>query len=120
MTSLQDQSTRIWVTFAKHGVHHYSNAPDDVNYLRAPHRHLFKFKATIAVYTHDREIEFHQFQNWLMSLYADGGLDLSYQSCEMLANNLLDTIEAKYPGRPYYAVEVSEDGECGAEVIRGY
>jgi hypothetical protein len=104
---------KIWVTFQRKGFHLYPDAPDDVAYLKLQHRHLFKFKVTISVTHNEREIEFHQFQNWLESLYANNVLQANNCSCETLATSLLQTIESKYPGR-YIAVEVSEDGECGA------
>lgn len=110
-------STVIWVTWALPGIHCYPNAPEDVEYLRHPHRHLFHFKASITVFHDDREIEFHQMKNWLTSLYSEGTLQLDYKSCEMLAQDLIDKILAHYDcGNRNVSVEVSEDGECGAIV----
>jgi hypothetical protein len=103
---------KIWVTFQRAGLHRYPAAPDDVSYLASTHRHLFKFKVTISVVHNDRDIEFHQFLNWLESLYA-GTLTLDFKSCEMIAEELLGTITTRYPDR-FVEVEVSEDGECGA------
>jgi hypothetical protein len=114
LKQLQNNLSRtIWVTFERHGIHYYPTAPVEVIYLRSPHRHLFKFKASISVTHDDRDIEFHMFQNFLVSQYDDGLLDLDSKSCEMLAANLIYTITTKYPGRKV-SVEVSEDGECGA------
>lgn len=107
---------KIWVTFSMNGIHCYPSAPEEVKYLRDPHRHLFKFKVGIQTYHMDREVEFHMLQNEVRSWYSDGVLQLDHKSCEMLARELLDNLRRKYPGRGYYAVEVSEDGECGAEV----
>lgn len=104
---------KIFVTFQKAGVHRYPNAPFDVNYLQHPHRHLFKFKITIAVFHDDREVEFHQFLNWLESLYAGHLLDADSKSCEMLSDDLYTWIAGKYPDR-FVEIEISEDGECGA------
>ena len=64
MTSTSVQR-KIWVTFSKTGMHRYPEAPEDVSYLRHPHRHKFLFKATVTVEHDDREIEFHQMQAWL-------------------------------------------------------
>ena len=108
-------SSRIWVTFRRKGIHQYSTAPEDVSYLQSPHRHLFHFKVTISVTHDDREIEFHQFLNWLEALYDFGTLQLDNKSCEMIARDLIASITAKYPGR-VGEVEVAEDGECGAVV----
>ena len=108
----------IWVKFQKKGLHRYptaSTAPElnDVSYLGYPHRHLFKFKVGIEVFHDDRDIEFHQFLNWLEGLYQ-GTLDLDYKSCEMIADDLAGQIQEKYDGRDI-KIEVSEDGECGVE-----
>lgn len=108
------ESTDIWITFALHGIHQYPNAPEEVAYLRDPHRHLFKFKVTVSVYHDDREVEFHMLQNWCKSLYSSGVLELNHKSCEMLARELLSKLTEKYSLDRSYEVEVSEDGECGA------
>ena len=39
----------IWVTFQKEGIHKYPDAPDEVDFLRYPHRHMFHFKVQIEV-----------------------------------------------------------------------
>lgn len=106
---------KIWVTFQMKGFHRYPVAPEDVSYLRARHRHLFKFKVTISVTHNERDIEFHQFQTWLESLYAEGQLEADNKSCETLAEELLTMIVTRYPGR-LVEVEVSEDGECGSVI----
>jgi hypothetical protein len=104
----------IAVTFQKPGVHQYPAAPDDVQYLRAPHRHLFKFKVSIQVWHADREIEFHQFLNWVEGLYSgEQSLSLNNSSCEMISDSLASIIQSRYPDR-LLQIEVWEDGECGS------
>jgi hypothetical protein len=108
----------IWVTFQKAGLHRYPLAESDenlkdVSYLGYPHRHLFKFKITIEVFHNDREIEFHQFLNWVESLYSSSILDLKNKSCEMISDELAEAIKNKFPDRKLI-IEVSEDGECGS------
>ena len=105
----------IWVTFQKEGIHKYPNAPDEVDFLRYPHRHIFKFKVQIEVYNDDRDMEFFIFKRWLESLYADDTLQLDYKSCEMMADDLAKQIKDKYPGRQL-SIDVSEDGENGCHV----
>lgn len=115
--------TMIWVTFAKEGIHKYPAAltdpnlatggDDDVSFLGYPHRHMFHFKVGIQVFHDDRDIEFIQFKRWLESLYADGTLELDFQSCEMIAEALANKINARYPGRDI-TIDVSEDNENGA------
>jgi len=105
----------IWVTFQKEGIHKYPDAPDEVDFLRYPHRHMFHFKVQIEVYDNDRDIEFFIFKRWLESLYVDDILQLDYKSCEMMADDLAKQIKDKYPGRQL-SIDVSEDGENGCHV----
>src|SRR5210317_763360 len=109
----------IWVTFKREGIHKYPAALEDpkladVSFLGYPHRHMFHFKVWIEVFHDDRDIEFIQFKRWLESLYQ-GTLELDYKSCEMIADELADQIQTKYPGRQV-RIEVSEDGENGCDI----
>ena len=108
----------IWVTFQKEGIHKYPDAPEGVEFLRHPHRHIFHFRVDIEVFHDDRDIEFILFKRELEALY-DGGrvnastLQLDYKSCEMLADDLAEYIQDNYPGRDL-KISVSEDNENGA------
>ena len=114
MISRKPEIRMIAVTFQKPGVHQYPAAPDDVQYLRAPHRHLFKFKVKIQVWHDDRENEFHQFLNWVEGLYSgEQSLSLNNSSCEMISDSLAAIIQSRYPDR-LLQIEVWEDGECGS------
>ena len=114
MISRKPEIRMIAVTFQKPGVHQYPAAPDDVQYLRAPHHHLFKFKVKIQVWHDDREIEFHQFLNWVEGLYSgEQSLSLNNSSCEMISDSLAAIIQSRYPDR-LLQIEVWEDGECGS------
>ena len=103
----------IFVQFTKEGIHRYPDAPEDVSFLRNPHRHIFHFRVDIDVFHNDRDIEFILFKRELESLYSAQTLQVDYKSCEMLAEDLIDYISKKYPGRKI-SVQVSEDGENGA------
>lgn len=115
----------IEVNFQREGIHKYPAAltdPNlatgdeyDVSFLGYPHRHVFHFSVRIAVEHNDRDIEFIQFKRWLESLYSSDQavLQLDYQSCEMLAEALIDKIKERYPGRDM-EIKVFEDGENGA------
>jgi len=103
----------IFVTFQKEGIHRYPAAPAGVEFLQHPHRHIFHFRVTIDVFHNDRDIEFILFKRELEGLYSAATLQVDYKSCEMLAEDLIDYISKKYPGRKI-GVEVSEDGENGA------
>ena len=113
----------IEVTFQKEGIHCYPAALTDprlktgdeydVSFLGYPHRHVFHFRVRIKVTHNDRDIEFIQFKRWLESLYSTGVLELNHKSCEMIAEDIIDAIQLKYPNREL-EIEVSEDGENGA------
>ena len=115
----------IWVTFQKEGIHCYPAAATDpnlatgdqydVSFLANPHRHIFHFRVWLSVTHNDRDVEFIQFKRWLEQLYssAQGVLSLDHKSCEMMSDELYDTISQKYPNREVW-IEVSEDGENGS------
>ena len=106
----------VWVRFQKEGIHKYPAALNDpklteVSFLGHPHRHIFHFKVWIEVFHDDRDVEFILFKRWLEGLY-DGTLELNYNSCEMIADDLHKEIVNKYPGREIW-ISVSEDNENG-------
>jgi hypothetical protein len=103
----------IFVTFQKEGIHCYPDAPEGVEFLKHPHRHMFHFRVDVEVFHNDRDIEFILFKRELEALYSGGILQLDYQSCEMIANDIAAYIQETYPGRDT-KIEVSEDGENGA------
>lgn len=114
---------QIWVTFTKEGIHLYPAAKDDpalatgddydVSFLGYAHRHIFHFKVAIDVFHDDRDIEFIQFKRWLEKLYTEKTLELNHRSCEMIAEELANTIHNKYPNRSI-TITVAEDNENGA------
>jgi hypothetical protein len=105
----------IWVTFQKEGIHKYPNAPEGVEFLKYPHRHIFHFRVQLEVGHLDREVEFILFKRELEALYSTGTLQLNNMSCEMIAEELSSYIFTKYPGRDTI-IEVSEDGENGCRM----
>ena len=122
---LKKTKSMIWVTFQKEGIHKYPAALDDpklatgdeydVSFLGYPHRHTFHFKISIEVFHDDRDIEFIQFKRWLEKLYNEDVIQLDYKSCEMICDELAETINKKYPNRSM-EITVSEDGENGATI----
>lgn len=116
----------IWVTFSQEGIHFYPGADtnpatatgdwDDVSFLGYKHRHIFHFKVWIEVFHDDRDIEFIQFKRWLQRLYnQDSVLELNNKSCEMIADDLFEAINNKYPNR-FVRISVAEDNENGCEM----
>lgn len=111
-------SKMIWVTFQKEGIHCYPDAPEGVEFLQHPHRHVFHFRVDIEVFHDDRDIEFILFKRELQSLYeqvdsSTPALQLDYKSCEMIADELASYIMEAYPNRKL-TISVSEDNENGA------
>lgn len=111
----------IYITFQKAGFHYYKDAEENVKYLKSLHRHLFKFKIKVQVFTDDRDIEFHTLLNEV-ELWLDSSFIMDGKSCEMLSDDLAENLE-KYlnslPGEDTrnprkVEITVSEDGECGS------
>jgi len=109
---------RIFVTTSFPALHYWSEAPDEVAFLRQPHRHLFKVRAELTVTHDDRELEFilikRRLDAWLMSGYPGG--EAMPASCESIAEEIAKFLGRLYPDR-VHSVEVSEDGENGSVVV---
>ena len=103
----------IWVTFQKEGIHQYPDAPEGVEFLKFPHRHIFHFKVQLEVFHNDRDVEFILFKRQLEKLYVSEALTLLHKSCEMISDELALTIQTLYPGRDLI-ITISEDNENGS------
>jgi len=103
----------IFVKFQFEGEHYWADAPDEVAFLRNPHRHMFHVKVELQVFHDDRDIEFILFKRELLSLFKDQN-QCNGKSCEMICDDIADYILEHYPKRGGFSVEVSEDGENGA------
>lgn len=116
--------TTITVRTQFEGVHRYSNAPDEVAYLREPHRHMFGVEVEMEVFSDDREVEFvmvkHTVDGWLAERYPKeyGVWQMGTLSCEQVASSILDLIHRVYcnPFERRIRVHINEDGENGATV----
>ncbi len=105
--------TSIVVTFRFEGFHRWSKAPDSDSFLRGIHRHEFHVRASRRVSRDDREIEFISFKKRIkdhVESKKKQNLTLDW-SCERWAQYILDAFELE-------SVEVMEDGENGALVVR--
>ena len=105
----------IYVTTRFEGTHCYQDAPEEVAFLRFPHRHIFGVRVEIEVRHDDREIEFILFKHFVEQLVQPYVGDNKALSCEMMAREVLNSIASRYPAR-FCSVEVNEDGENGAIV----
>lgn len=102
--------TQIGVKLVVPGFHFWKDAPEEVSFLRHNHRHLFGIECIFEVNHQDRQLEFFIVQQALRK-----HLDLTYEqdhngyqfgamSCEMIAQELLDTFSL-------ISCKVDEDGE---------
>lgn len=103
------------------GVHYYANAPEEVSFLRNPHRHQFVVRTTLEVFNEDRELEFllvkKAIYDYIMKeMGKDGSIDLGGHSCEWLALKIAQFIQFKYGCHRQISVGVYEDDENGAIV----
>lgn len=97
------------------GFHAWPQAPDEVEFLRYKHRHLFGVSVTLEVMHNDRELEF-----FLVKKKVDELIDLLVDkedvgSCEMCASQLATALHQVYDR--FVSVTVSEDKENSATVI---
>ena len=138
------KKTFVIATTEFDGQHHWPDAPEVVAHLRNPHRHMFHVSVTVQVFHGDRELEIIQlkhlvegyFKERFPTIHPDSNtLELGSQSCEMLANDLLEMLEAYTDnsddamsvdelldnvGRTRsIIVKVLEDGENGGMVHNG-
>lgn len=110
-----DLETSITVRTQFEGIHYYEKAPDEVSFLRHPHRHIFHVEITASVTHDDREIEFIMLKRDLELHIQMMGQKLHYKSCEMLCKDFLKYMLRGYGARKY-KISVFEDGENGATV----
>lgn len=105
----------IFITTQKELIHKYPTAPNEVDYLKNRHRHIFYFRIWIEVFHDDRELEFIMFKHYVDSIIPKDGTDINSSSCEMLAEWLHNAIIKIYPKRKM-RIEISEDNENGVEI----
>lgn len=104
----------IWVTGSYTAFHRYPEAPSDVEYLKAPHRHKFYWRAEIYISpTVDRELEFHQVQKKINDQLPHSINKLDAGSCESMAR-AISRIITKHVTLAPRSITVSEDNECGS------
>lgn len=105
----------VYITTQTEFIHQYKDAPDEVSYLRYPHRHVAHIKVKLEVFREDREIEFIMFKHEI-----EQNLKLNFltnNSCEMIANQILHHVQQQYGSNRDVEIIVSEDGENGCELV---
>ena len=112
------QKNYIEIQFTIEGLHKYKNAPKEVDFLRNFHRHLFYIKAKIEVFHLDRELEFlmvlHRVKKFIKDNLTYNDEYLVINSCEELAQTILDYLKIEYGLTRNYTITVSEDNENSA------
>ena len=118
MTS--ERRRHILVRTQFEALHQWTDAPEDVAFLRDLHRHMFHVELQVQVLHDDRELEFilvkRALTSWLHGMAQPVG------SCEMIADHVLGWVESTYqlPAVAWQRAAcctVTEDGENGAQVF---
>lgn len=105
----------VYVTFQKEFIHCYPEAPEEVRYLRYPHRHMAHIKVEVEVFEDDREIEFIMLKH---KLEREISLDkITSYSCEAVATNIFTFMQHEYSMSRDMRITVSEDGENGSVLV---
>ena len=106
--------TSIFINTQIEFIHQYKGAPEEVSYLRYPHRHLAHIKVEIEVFHNEREVEFimlkHQVDDFLQKRKMN---ELTNDSCETVARDIWEFICSEYGSNRTVDITVSEDGENG-------
>lgn len=83
------------------GIHCYPDAPEEVAFLRTPHRHIFHIEVEIETFHDDRELEFIMVKHEIDKFIAIGPTvekneTLGSQSCEIIAKRISAFIKSTY------------------------
>ena len=107
-------NSSIVVKTSFEGIHQYLNAPNEVAFLKEPHRHTFFVEAEIEVFDDDRELEFiivkRKLNTYLYSKPFGNTL-----SCEQMAKQIIKFLLEEFGSREM-CVTVLEDNENGGRV----
>lgn len=96
-------------------IHRWPKAPLEVAYLKQPHRHIMHITTDIDVAHDDRELEFIMVKHFIDDILKSTTM-ASTISCEQIARNVVEQLQANYGKHRYYRVLVEEDGENGAMI----
>lgn len=107
----------IYVTFQQEFIHRYPDAPDEVAYLRDYHRHIAHIKVQIEVYHNERELEFIMVKHNLAAVVSNYIRVTSDNSCETIAENIIEYVKKTYGENRDIEVDVAEDGENGCRLV---
>jgi hypothetical protein len=99
--------------------HAWEQAPDEVGFLRFPHRHIFHVRARVQQFEGDRELEYFILRAKVRDIVNDM-LETKWErprgmSCEAAARHIKRQLEITFPDR-LVRVSLYEDGENGCDV----
>lgn len=116
---LEIQDSTVYCTVRWEGVHHWNEAPTEVDFLRHPHRHQFEATLHVSVEHSDRDVEFIMLKRSLRD-FVKGYLQgyVKDASCEDMCHRIAQAMNQR--GYRVRRVQVSEDGENGADVRYRY
>lgn len=115
----------VYAKVSFEGIHCWPDAPDEVKFLRSPHRHIFNVKVSVEVTQNNREIEFIMLGHRLKELFKclatndlNGVWNMGTMSCEDVAEIAMGYVRYNLglPDEIYVSVQVDEDGENGCIV----
>ena len=119
---MENVKKTIFVNTSFEGIHCYPSAPEGVEFLRTPHRHIFGVRVEIEVYHNDRELEFillkRKINSWFEARTINNVWQMGALSCERVASDLIAFLQRDLDKgqERYMSVSVDEDGENGATV----
>lgn len=98
-------------------VHCWPDAPEEVSFLRNPHRHMFMVTVEMEVYSDDRELEFIMLKREIDTFIREEITKLPIsKSCEQMAELIGQYLKTVYGFDRGLNVSVYEDGENGATI----
>lgn len=104
--------TTVWVTTEFESIHNWPEAIPPTEYLKYPHRHIFKVRLEVKVSELNREVEFISLKKNLtafcISVFREQNSYSCEQMCAVIYKWCIDT------DLDPYEISVSEDGENGA------
>ena len=116
---IEVRDSTVYCTVRWEGVHHWNEAPEEVSFLRHPHRHQFEATLHVSVEHSDRDVEFIMLKRSLRN-FVQGRLQgyVKDASCEDMCHRIAQAMNQL--GYRVRRVQVSEDGENGADVRYRY
>ena len=100
------------------GIHHWASCDEkEVNYLVAPHRHIFHIDAIKEVTHNDRDIEFIKMEHEIKGDLEAEFFDREKQLCDFGSASCEDIAEMLIKNYDLRSCEVLEDGKSGAIII---